>query len=103
MPIHRRHLIGSGLVALAAGPAAARSDERSASPSRPVGGLELARLADAPSTPTGLAISRGARVFVMMPRFTADVPVTAANMAFGARGRLYIAASHAIHAIDLKA
>ncbi len=30
-------------------------------------------------------------------------PVVAANMAFGARGRLYIAASHAIHAIDLKA
>lgn len=30
-------------------------------------------------------------------------PVTAANMAFGAKGRLYIAASHAIHAIDLKA
>ncbi|GJD80273.1 SMP-30/gluconolactonase/LRE family protein [Methylobacterium gregans] len=80
MTIHRRHLIGSGLFALAAGaasPARARSEEeRTASPSRPVGGLELAHLADAPSTPTGLAISRGGRVFVMMPRFTAKVPFT---------------------------
>ncbi|AWN35905.1 SMP-30/gluconolactonase/LRE family protein [Methylobacterium radiodurans] len=79
MPIDRRHLIGSGLVALAAGaagPARARSEARTASPSRPVGALELAHLADAPSTPTGLAIARGGRVFVMMPRFTADVPVT---------------------------
>lgn len=76
MPIARRHLIGSGLLALAGGPALARSEERSASPSRPVGRLELAHLADAPSTPTGLAISRGGRVFVMMPRFTAQVPFT---------------------------
>jgi sugar lactone lactonase YvrE len=85
LPIHRRHLIGSGLVALAAGPARAQTAGPSApgplagqtaSPSRPVGGLELAHLADAPSTPTGLAISRGGRVFVMMPRFTAKVPYT---------------------------
>jgi sugar lactone lactonase YvrE len=76
LPIARRHLIGSGLLALAGGPALARSEERSASPSRSVGGLELAHLADAPSTPTGLAISRGGRVFVMMPRFTAQVPFT---------------------------
>ncbi len=33
--------------------------------------MDLAILADAPSTPTGLAISPSGRVFVMMPRFTA--------------------------------
>jgi sugar lactone lactonase YvrE len=43
---------------------------------RTPGGLELAFVADAPSTPTGLAIARGGRAFIMMPRFDAKVPYT---------------------------
>ena len=72
--IDRRHLIGSGLVALAAGPA---SGDSSAPPaSRPAGAMELAMAVRAPSTPTGLALSRAGRMFVMMPRFTGAEPVT---------------------------
>ena len=83
MSLDRRRLIGSGLVALAAGsaqaepsPAPARSSRRAPPTSRPAGALELAMAADAPSTPTGLAIARGGRMFVMMPRFTGSEPVT---------------------------
>ena len=43
--------------------------------------MELALVADAPSTPTGLAISPAGRVFVMMPRFSADVPYTLGEVA----------------------
>lgn len=43
---------------------------------RQTGTMELARVANAPSNPTGLAISRGGRFFVMMPRFEAKVPFT---------------------------
>lgn len=43
---------------------------------RQMGTMELARVANAPSNPTGLAISRKARFFVMMPRFEAKVPFT---------------------------
>lgn len=64
--------LACAVAALAAAPAAALE----ADASRPVGAMELAKVADAPSTPTGLAIARGGRTFVMMPRFTADVPVT---------------------------
>lgn len=76
MTVSRPRLAGAliaPLVALAGTPALAAPE---ASATRPVGALELAVAAAAPSTPTGLAISRGGRVFVMMPRFTADVPVT---------------------------
>lgn len=52
-----------------------------ASAARPVGTMELAILADAPSTPTGLAISPSGRVFVMMPRFSSDVPFTLGEVA----------------------
>ncbi len=85
MPLDRRRLIGSGLVALAAGSAqAGPAPAPSATPpagrepptSRPAGTLELAMAANAPSTPTGLAIARGGRIFVMMPRFTGSEPVT---------------------------
>lgn len=76
----RRTLL-TGALLLAGGPALAAPEANSGahsevSASRPVGGLELALAADAPSTPTGLAISRSGRVFVMMPRFTAQVPIT---------------------------
>ncbi|MGU3406682.1 SMP-30/gluconolactonase/LRE family protein [Methylobacterium brachiatum] len=85
MPLDRRRLIGSGLVALAAGSAqAGPAPAPSATPpagrepptGRPAGTLELAMAANAPSTPTGLAIARGGRIFVMMPRFTGSEPVT---------------------------
>ncbi|QGY02076.1 hypothetical protein MMSR116_09435 [Methylobacterium mesophilicum SR1.6/6] len=79
MSLDRRRLIGSGLAVLAAGPdrAGAGTPPRREPPvSRPVGTLDLAIAADAPSTPTGLAIARGGRIFVMMPRFTGAEPVT---------------------------
>jgi sugar lactone lactonase YvrE len=77
MPLDRRRLIGSGLAVLAAGQARAGDAPVQAPPlSRPVGALELAIAAHAPSTPTGLAIARGGRIFVMMPRFTGAEPVT---------------------------
>ncbi|WP_336487201.1 SMP-30/gluconolactonase/LRE family protein [Methylobacterium nigriterrae] len=88
MPIARRSLLtriftagaALGLGRAAAQPASSASrsgpgDGRVAT-SRPAGAMELALAADAPSTPTGLTISRGGRVFVMMPRFDARVPIT---------------------------
>ena len=74
----RRTLLAGTLLALAGNSALAAPE---ADVSRPVGSLELALAAAAPSTPTGLAISRTGRVFVMMPRFTADVPVTLGEVA----------------------
>ena len=77
MPLDRRRLIGSALFAVAAGPARAETPPGpGAAASRPVGALELAIAAAAPSTPTGLAIARGGRMFVMMPRFTGAEPFT---------------------------
>jgi sugar lactone lactonase YvrE len=77
MILDRRCLIGSGLLALAV--RAAQAAPSSAPPppeTRPVGRLELAIAADAPSTPTGLAVAANGRIFVMMPRFTGTEPVT---------------------------
>ncbi|SFT21114.1 L-dopachrome tautomerase-related protein [Methylobacterium sp. yr668] len=74
MRLDRRRLLGTGLLALAT--PAARAATPSPPTSRPVGTLELAIAADAPSTPTGLAIARGGRIFVMMPRFTGAEPIT---------------------------
>jgi sugar lactone lactonase YvrE len=72
----RRRLIGSGLFLLGARAAQAASPTAAPPQSRPSGSLELAATADAPSTPTGLAIARGGRMFVMMPRFTGSEPIT---------------------------
>ena len=74
MRLDRRRLLGTGLLALTA--PAARAATPPPPTSRPVGTLELAIAADAPSTPTGLAIARGGRIFVMMPRFTGAEPIT---------------------------
>ena len=84
MTLARRDLLAAGIAGAGfAGTAAlARPGEAVAAPSpevatrRAAGGLELAFTANAPSTPTGLAISAGGRRFVMMPRFTATVPYT---------------------------
>ncbi|WP_062112190.1 SMP-30/gluconolactonase/LRE family protein [Aureimonas sp. AU40] len=51
------------------------------SAARGVGEMELAIFANAPSTPTGLAISPGGRIFIMMPRFDAKVPYTLGEVA----------------------
>lgn len=90
MPLSRRQFIaqaaGASALAIAARPALAQEtaspvfaidpSTAGADSARAAGEMELALVADAPSTPTGLAISPGGRVFVMMPRFTADVPYT---------------------------
>ena len=92
MTIARRHFLGFTLAGAAALPLAGRaSAEASPAPAaaapnpaeaaREVGSMELAILADAPSTPTGLAISPGGRVFVMMPRFTGKEPFTLGEVA----------------------
>lgn len=93
----RRQLLAGGAAALLAVPVALRAGEAraqesadAASPARSgleasaageAGAMELALVADAPSTPTGLAISPGGRVFVMMPRFSAEVPYTLGEVA----------------------
>ena len=59
-----------------AGGSAAPSPAPQPPVTRPVGPLELAIAAAAPSTPTGLAIAGTGRMFVMMPRFTGAEPVT---------------------------
>ncbi|MEA1832788.1 L-dopachrome tautomerase-related protein [Methylobacterium durans] len=89
MVLARRDLIARGLTAATAF-GLSRSAEATPAPgtgpgqattSRGAGAMELALLADAPSTPTGLAISRSGRVFVMMPRFNAKVPITVGEVA----------------------
>ena len=92
MALDRRHLIAHGLTVAAAlglsrNAEAAQPSEAAqpagarAATSRPAGTMELALLANAPSTPTGLALSRAGRVFVMMPRFDAKVPITVGEVA----------------------
>ncbi|WP_061938190.1 SMP-30/gluconolactonase/LRE family protein [Aureimonas sp. AU22] len=92
MTIARRRLLVSALAGAAALPFAGRAlAERSPAPAASTGGtataareageMELAILADAPSTPTGLAISPAGRVFVMMPRFTGREPFTLGEVA----------------------
>lgn len=84
MTLARRDLLAAGLTGaavLSATGAAAKSEPGKAeagavATDRTPGGLELAFTADAPSTPTGLAIARGGRAFIMMPRFDAKVPYT---------------------------
>lgn len=80
MTLPRRHILAGGLAALAAPVAAAGTGSPapggSAVASRRAGAMELALAAHAPSTPTGLAISRAGRVFMMMPRFTGKEPTT---------------------------
>ncbi|KQT19801.1 hypothetical protein ASG40_03000 [Methylobacterium sp. Leaf399] len=81
MTLDRRHLMtATGAAALAlTTPAASRdgaAPEDGVARDRTNGPMELARVAHAPSNPTGLAISRGGRFFVMMPRFEAAVPFT---------------------------
>lgn len=69
--IARRGVL-AGAAGLAAAAAAGRVDAQDRAPppaTVPVGRLELFLAARAPTTPTGLAISRAGRVFVFMPRF----------------------------------
>lgn len=66
----RRSVMGAGLAggtALLAESAMAQG--RSQPPATPVGTMELFRAARALTTPTGVVVSRGGRVFVFMPRF----------------------------------
>ncbi|MDR7037479.1 sugar lactone lactonase YvrE [Methylobacterium sp. BE186] len=86
MALARRDVIAHGLTAAAAlglaRPAeAAPAGGTQVATSRSAGAMELALLAHAPSTPTGLAISRSGRLFVMMPRFDAKVPITVGEVA----------------------
>ncbi|MCK2054583.1 major royal jelly family protein [Methylobacterium sp. 37f] len=79
MTLARRDLLAAGLTgaaALSLGSEARAAAEAPVTTERTTGGLELAFTADAPSTPTGLAISAQGRRFVMMPRFDATVPYT---------------------------
>ncbi|WP_416357157.1 L-dopachrome tautomerase-related protein [Aureimonas phyllosphaerae] len=94
MTIARRRFLVSALAGAATLPLIRRAEaQTSPSPSpaarggaaaeaaREAGAMELAILADAPSTPTGLAISPKGRVFVMMPRFTGKEPYTLGEVA----------------------
>lgn len=94
MPIARRRFLVSALAGAATlpiighasaqtspSPAPAARGGAAAEAAREAGAMELAILADAPSTPTGLAISPKGRVFVMMPRFTGKEPYTLGEVA----------------------
>ncbi|MBB3950911.1 SMP-30/gluconolactonase/LRE family protein [Aureimonas jatrophae] len=104
--IRRRFLALSA--AAAAAPLAARAQTNppapgavqgaQASPARPAGEMELAYLADAPSTPTGLAVSAQGRVFLMMPRFTGREPITVGEVLEG--GRVVAYPSEALNRVD---
>lgn len=95
MTMARRDLLSAGLTGLAglSSTGAAGAQDRAAAPDAATadgaGAMELAYLVKAPSTPTGLAISRGGRVFVMMPRFDAKVPITVGEVLAGGEVRAY--------------
>ncbi|WP_375462378.1 SMP-30/gluconolactonase/LRE family protein [uncultured Methylobacterium sp.] len=82
MDLARRHLLAGGLAAAGLPRAAAADAVGSPAPGghavagRTADAMELALAVHAPSSPTGLAISRTGRVFVMMPRFTGKEPIT---------------------------
>lgn len=81
MTLARRSLLTATMtsavtLALTRGASSADKAGEAVPTARPLGTFEFARVADAPSNPTGLAISRGGRFFVMMPRFDAKVPFT---------------------------
>jgi sugar lactone lactonase YvrE len=93
MTLARRDLLAAGLtgaatLSLGTKAEAASSDARIAT-RQGAQGLELAFTANAPSTPTGLAISRSGRRFVMMPRFDAKVPYTLGEVLPGGEVRPY--------------
>ncbi|KQQ90281.1 L-dopachrome tautomerase-related protein [Aureimonas sp. Leaf324] len=74
-------IIGRAVAQTSPSPAPAARGGAAAEAAREAGAMELAILADAPSTPTGLAISPKGRVFVMMPRFTGREPYTLGEVA----------------------
>jgi sugar lactone lactonase YvrE len=85
MTFARRDMLAAGLAGFAALTSQASAEQKGASQAESgtgvasdqgVPGLELAMLANAPSNPTGITLSRSGRVFVMMPRFNAKVPFT---------------------------
>ncbi len=94
MTLARRDLLTAGLtgaaaLSLPAAAGAAPSREAEVIGAQRAGGMDLAFTADAPSTPTGLAISRGGRAFVMMPRFDAKVPYTLGEVLAGGAVKPY--------------
>ncbi|MBB4155738.1 sugar lactone lactonase YvrE [Sphingomonas jinjuensis] len=92
----RTALIGlSGLVAgttLNSGTAAAqarRTPSGRTPPATPTGSMDLFRAAAAPSTPTGVVVTRSGRTFVFMPRFNDAVPYTVGEVAADGSVRPY--------------
>ena len=74
-------LAGSAALPVGAQPAQPEAFPGSMPETRPLGGLELARAARAPSSPTGLAVSRDGRLFVFMPRLGADTAFSIGEVA----------------------
>ncbi len=60
-----------------------------APPTTPTGSMELFRAAAAPSTPTGVVVTRTGRTFVFMPRFDDSVPYTVGEVAVDGSVRPY--------------
>ncbi len=58
-------------------------------PATPPGAMDLFRAADAPSTPTGVVVSRSGRTFVFMPRFDDKLPYTVGEVAVDGSVRPY--------------
>ncbi len=89
-PIMARRTAVIGLTGLVAGsslaPTAVAAQSRRTPPGRtppatPAGSMELFRAAAAPSTPTGVVVTRTGRTFVFMPRFDDAVPYTVGEVA----------------------
>lgn len=92
-----------GLTGLVAGssltPATVAAQARRVQPGRtppatPAGSMQLFRAAAAPSTPTGVVVTRTGRTFVFMPRFNDAVPYTVGEVAADGSVRPYPDAAH---------
>lgn len=83
-PVPRRHLLAGAAGFVAMQTLRTRADAAASAGvpgTAPVGALELARAVQAPSSPTGLAVSRTGRMFVFMPRFDTKLPFSIGEVA----------------------
>lgn len=77
------------LVSTAIAAPADRASRGATPPATPAGHMELFRAADAPSTPTGVVVTRTGRTFVFMPRFDDKLPYTVGEVAVDGSVRPY--------------
>lgn len=81
--------MGGALPFVATAAPAPRTPRGAEPPATLAGGMELFRAAAAPSTPTGVVVTRTGRTFVFMPRFDDKVPYTVGEVASDGSVRPY--------------